>query len=197
MMTSQEELQRAVLDLLPEQGAWTEEEYLWLSDHSRQLLEFTDGYVEVLPMPTDEHQGISWFFCLIFTAYLQPLGGIVRYAPLRLRLRSGKMREPDLLVLRDAGDTRRQNRYWLGADLVLEIVSPDKPERDLVEKRREYAASGIPEYWIVNPLDGTITVLRLDGEQYVEHGRFRRGEQATSALLPGFVVDVGAAFDAR
>ena len=78
---------------------------------------------------------------------------------------------------------------------MLEVVSPDKAERDLVDKRREYAEAGIPEYWIVNPADETITVLKLDGDAYAEHGTFRRGESATSALLAGFAVRVDAVFD--
>jgi hypothetical protein len=43
-------------DAMPEQGAWTEEQYLRLTDHTNQLVEFTDGVLEVLPMPTDRHQ---------------------------------------------------------------------------------------------------------------------------------------------
>jgi Uma2 family endonuclease len=54
----------------------------------------------------------------------------------------------------------------------------------------------IPEYWIVNPLDETITVLTLAGDAYAEHGVFRRGETATSALLDGFAAPVDAVFDA-
>lgn len=63
----------------------------------------------------------------------------------------------------DARDPRRQNRFWLGADLVVEVVSEDDPERDTKVKRADYASAGIPEYWIVNPLDNTITVLVLEG----------------------------------
>jgi len=99
--------------------------------------------------------------------------------------------------VRDANDPRRQNRYWLGADLVVEIVSPDNPERDTREKRADYADAGVPEYWIVNPEDETVTVLRLDGEQYVEHGLFLRGDEATSALLAGFTLAVNEILDAR
>jgi len=44
---------------------------------------------------------------------------------------------------------------------VVEIVSPDDPDRDLVEKVADYAEAGIPEYWIVNPNTATISVLRL------------------------------------
>lgn len=195
--TSQDELHNAVLELLPPQGDWDEDEYLWLTDHTTRLFELTDGYIEVLPMPTDEHQGISGFLYLALTLYLQPGGGVVRYSPLRLRLRSGRFREPDLLVLRDARDPRRENRYWHGADVVIEIVSPDAPERDLVEKRREYAEAGIPEYWIVNPLDETIGVLALHEGDYHEHGSFGRGERAVSALLPEFAVPVDEVFAAR
>ena len=44
-----------------------------------------------------------------------------------------------------------QNVHWTGADLVIEVVSPDDPDLDLVVKRQEYAQAGIPEYWIVDP----------------------------------------------
>ena len=94
-----------------------------------------------------------------------------------------------------AHDPRRQNRFWLGADLVVEIISPDKPERDLIEKRLDYAEAHIPEYWIVNPQSETITVLRLEGPAYIEHGVFERGAEATSVLLAGFRVNVDTVFD--
>ena len=195
--TSQQELDDVVLELLPRQGSWSEEQYLWLTDHANHLIEFTDGYIEVLPMPTRKHQAISRFLFLTLVAIVHANGGTVFYAPLRLRVREDKHREPDLLLLLDADDPRNQDRYWLGADLVVEVVSPDDPDRDLVEKRRDYAEANVPEYWIVNPLNETITVLRLDGDRYVEHGVFGRGARATSALLEGFAVDVAAVFDAK
>ncbi|MGN6562808.1 MAG: Uma2 family endonuclease [Thermomicrobiales bacterium] len=197
MATSERTLQKVVLELLPLQGDWSEEAYLWLTDDTSRLIEFVDGYIELLPMPTDEHQSISGFLYRAFSFHLQPLGGIVLYAPLRIRIRTRKFREPDLLVLRDANDPRRQNRYWLGADLVVEIVSPDTPERDHVEKREDYAVAGVTEYWIVDPRQQTITVLALHEGQYQEHGVFARGAQATSALLAGFAVAVDDVLDAR
>jgi Uma2 family endonuclease len=191
-----EEHGEEVLSLDALQGFWTEEQYLLLTDQANHLIEFTDGYLEVLPMPSDNHQVISRFLLFALFAFIQPLGGTVLYAPLRVRVRKGKYREPDLLLVRDASDPRRQNRYWLGADLVIEIVSPDKPTRDTEEKPRDYAEAGIPEYWIVNPLDETITVLTLHGDAYATHGVFRRGETATSKLLAGFAVQVNAVLDA-
>ena len=99
-------------------------------------------------------------------------------------------------MLRDRSDSRCQDRYWLGADLVVEVVSPDDPDRDLVEKRADYAEGGILEYWIADPRDETITVLGLEGKRYVEHGVFGRGASATSPLFEGFAADVSAVFDA-
>ena len=184
------------LDLLPLQGLWTEEQYLLLTNQTNHLVEFTDGTIEVLPMPTSSHQVILVLLFDLFRAVVGQNGGEVLVAPLRLRVRPGKLREPDILMLLDASDPRNQDAYWLGADLVVEVVSPDGPERDLEEKPLDYAEAGIPEYWIVNPLDATITVLVLDGPAYRRHGLVRRGERATSQLLPGFSVSVDEVFDA-
>jgi len=184
------------IDLAPLQGLWTVDQYLKLTDYTRCLVEFSHGNLEVLPMPTQRHQMILAFLYRVFFAFLQPRGGLVLFAPLRLRVSPAAFREPDLLLLLHANDPRAQNRYWSGADLVLDVVSEDDPERDTVNKVHDYAGAGIPEYWIVNPLDQTITVLSLAGDGYQPRGIFRRGEQADSALLEGFRVSVAEVFDA-
>ena len=185
-----------VADSAALQGFWTEAQYLALTNQSNRLLEFTDGCIEVLPMPTQRHQAISRFLFLALYFFVRGIGGNVFYAPLRLRIREGKFREPDLLLVTDAEDPRCRNDYWFGADLVVEVVSPDNPTRDLIDKRKDYAEAGIPEYWIANPVTGTLTVLVLLGDEYREHGVFQPGEQAGSPILPGFSVDVRELFEA-
>lgn len=110
---SQEELEALVLDAAPRQGQWSEEDYLWLSERVSVLIELTDGSIEVLPMPTDRHQSILLFLYRLFFAAVELAGGKVLIAPLRLRIRSGKYREPDLLLVRSARDMRRQDRFWI------------------------------------------------------------------------------------
>lgn len=182
--------------LLPEQGAWSEHDYLWLTDGTNRLVEFTDGFIEVLPMPTEKHQAISLTLLLAFLDLMRRTNGKVYYSPLRIRVGPRRFREPDLLLLQSADDPRRADRYWSGADLVVEIVSPDNPERDHVTKRADYAAAEILEYWIVDPQRETITVLRLVDKSYAEHGVFGRGAIATSALFSDFEVAVDAVLDA-
>ena len=187
----------ALEQILPAQGSWTDEQYLLLTDHTRLPVEFTDGFVELLPMPSDSHQSILKRLLMAFDAFISPRGGEVLFAPLRLRIRPGKYREPDLLLLRSANDPRREDRCWLGADLVLEIVSSDDKKRDTVDKPADYAEARIPEYWIVDPESQTIVVLALKGDAYAEVGRFVRGDLATSTFLAGFSVETSAVFGPR
>ena len=192
---SQAQVNGLVEDVLP-QGCWSDDDYLWLTDRTRRLVELTDGYVEILPMPSRGHQRILAFLYSALHAFLQPLGGEALFAPLRLRIRPGKFREPDLLLVRDARDARSGNRFWTGADVVVEVVSPDRPERDLVHKRDDYAEAGIPEYWIVDPEMETVTVLKLEDGGYVESGVYDRHARARSLVLPDFGLAVGDVFDA-
>jgi Uma2 family endonuclease len=195
-LRSSQEWRGVLEEILPRQGEWSEEEYLVLTDHRNRLVEFTDGFLEVLPVPTDKHQAILGFLYLVFLNFIEPRGGKVRFSPLRLRIRPGKFREPDLLLLLSAADSRRQNRFWDGADLALEVVSEDKPERDLIEKRADYAEARVPEYWMVNPQTETVTVLYLRENTYEEAGTYRHGQLAASLLLADFSVPVTAVFDA-
>jgi Uma2 family endonuclease len=192
---SNQEWKDVLEELLPSQGRWSEEEYLVLTGQRNRLVEFTDGFLEVLPMPTTKHQMLLKFLFLAFFHFFEAKGGNVLFSPLRLRIRPDKFREPDLLLLLSATDSRRHNRFWDGADLALEVVSEDKPERGLVDKRIDYAEGQVPEYWIVNPLTETITVLQLREGAYEEAGVYRRGESARSVLEPDFSVAVAEVFD--
>ena len=175
------------------QGAWSEDEYLAL--RANRLIEFTDGFVEVLPTPTTSHQQIVMrLFQLLFAFTQSSQPATVLFAPLRLRVAENTYREPDTLLVLDEHSHFIGEDFWTGADLVAEVLSPgtSNRERDLVDKRRLYAAAGVPEYWIVDPADELIRVLVLDGDSYREHCVARRGESARSVLLVGFSAAVDA-----
>lgn len=182
--------------LHPSQGDWTEEQYRALD--TNRLIEFKDGCLEFLPMPTFLHQAVCGFLYRLLQEYVsQRKLGWVLFAPLRVRTVPGVIREPDIVYLRheDLDDRQQPLKH---ARLVIEVVRPgqESRQRDFVEKRDEYAAAGFPEYWIVDPQARTITVLTLEGEQYVLHGEFHEQESATSRLLPDFEVDVSTCFRA-
>jgi Uma2 family endonuclease len=182
--------------LYPHQGDWTEDRYLDLN--ASFLVELSGGCLEFPSMPTIAHQLIVLALFRMLDAFVSASkAGIVLVAPLPVRLWPDKAREPDIAFIRP-GRPRYRGKYPEGADLVVEVVSEDEENRvrDLVTKRREYAAAGIPEYWIVDPQEQQVTVLTLEGALYREHGVFTRGQTAGSLLLPGFSADVTAVLDA-
>lgn len=58
----------------------------------------------------------------------------------------------------------------LPPDLIIEVVSPGttNEQRDYRYKRSEYAARGVPEYWVINPISSNITVYTLVAGFYEE-----------------------------
>ena len=182
-----------IAHLFPAQGHWSEDEYLALD--TNHLIEFSHGQLEVLPMPTESHQLLVIALFELLKDFVRSRRlGIVLLSPMRIELWPGKFREPDILFMRKEHYDRRSDRFWRGADLVMEVVSPDDPRRDLETKRREYAQAGIPEYWIIDSAQRSVTVLTLDGQTYALHGEFAQNEFATSLLLEGFSVDAQALF---
>jgi Uma2 family endonuclease len=179
-----------IAELFPEQGRWTERDYLALN--TNRLVEFDNGMIEVLPVPKKTHQLIVLFLCEALKALLASRGmrGVVVPAPYRLRIPSGKYREPDVLYLTAEQDAQASEDFTQAAELVMEVVSADDPDRDYVSKRSDYASTGVPEYWIVDYHQHLIVVLELVNGQYAERGRFGPRQRATSSRLEGFGIAV-------
>jgi Uma2 family endonuclease len=193
------ELTWDIARLFPPQGQWSEGAYLSFTESLNQLVEVVDGRVEVLDMPTKSHQKIVQYLLnrvLVFLADRR-LGDAIS-APYRVRLRDQTFREPDIVVYLTEHLDRFGERYGQGADLVMEVISGDAASRsrDYEDKRRDYAQSGIIEYWIVDPDQSKIIVLKLDGNQYTALGEFTAGDEAVSELLPDFRVSVERTFQA-
>ena len=151
-----------IVELFPEQGSWTEEEYMRLPGN--RLIEFSDGRIDVLPMPSRRHQKIIMLLSGLLEIFVTSHNlGQVLIAPFKIRLWPGKVREPDIMFMLSTNLHRCFEQYWEGVDLVMEVISPDDPERDTVRKKAEYAQAGIKEYWMINPINETITVLILEG----------------------------------
>ena len=184
-----------IAKLFPAQGYWSLADYLDLDARTNHLIEFSNGKIEVLSMPSIRHQLISGLLYRLLVAYiLQHDLGHVFFAPTKVKLWEGKIREPDLLFVSHKNYALKTKQWFTQIDLAMEIVNPDDPSRDLEVKRREYAQAGIAEYWIIDPRSQEITVLTLLDHQYVVHGIFGREEQADSPLLAQFFVPVGNVF---
>jgi Uma2 family endonuclease len=183
--------------LFPRQGDWTETQYLDLE--TNHLIEYRHGVLDFLPLPDVWHQSILGEVAFRFHDHVRLAGRYhTVFAPMPLRLADGEYRTPELLLI-PTGTVRGNDRFVTVAHLVAEVVAEDAEgrHRDLVEKRADYAAAGIPEYWIVDLVERSITVLVLEGAAYREAGLYRPGDKAASVLLEGFEFDVTECFAAE
>lgn len=156
-------------------------QWLAMPEDEEGRTELLEGVLVVAPAPpTEGHQrvvmGLSFFLKLRCPSTMEvlpgPLGVLV---PTR---NSGL--QPDLLILPRAGQND-PNRLPL---LVVEVLSPSTRGRDQVEKRRLYAARGIPSYWLLDPGKPDLRVLELgDSGEYVEVA-YVAGQDSVELLHP-------------
>lgn len=84
--------------------------------------------------------------------------------------------------------------FWV-PEIVVEVVSPSSAERDHVEKREDYLAFGVLEYWIIDAARPHVVVLRRSRGAWAERTIGARGSYRTR-LLPGFVLSPRPIFQA-
>ena len=103
------------------------------------------------------------------------------------------IRYPDLLIAFgvDPAAYYRRNAYVISEqgkppDFVLEIASPRSRRTDRVDKRRDYAALGVPEYWRFDEA-GRRRESRLAGDRLVD-GRYEpvAVEELADGVLQGY-----------
>src|SRR4051812_31616241 len=81
-----------IAHLFPLQGAWSEDDYLDLE--TNHLIEFDNGHLEVLPMPTTSHHLILAYIYDLLLSFVESRSiGVVVFAGIRVRLWKGKFRE--------------------------------------------------------------------------------------------------------
>jgi Uma2 family endonuclease len=192
--TPERPLTLEVAELFPPQGQWTEDAYFALPETQRYL-ELSDGVLLMPPHPTNTHQrAVGRLFRLLEDFALANRLGLVRVAPLPVRLWPGKVREPDLLFVAAEHHDRVGEQAFGPPDLVVEVTSPTTRRTDRVEKFVEYAQAGIPEYWIADSEAKTIEVFVLRESAYELLGKWGTGEVARSKLLEGFQFEVDPVF---
>jgi Uma2 family endonuclease len=96
-------------------------------------------------------------------------------------------RHPDIAVYLTRPkrpNNRKTWRTWI-PEIVVEVVTVRSTDRDYVDKRDEYWALGIKEYWIVDGQRGVIICLRRGKADWIEK-RLGAADMCTTKLLPGF-----------
>ena len=169
----------------------TRDEYLALEYTTDAHYELVDGELVKMPPESTENSDISMFLLFQFAAVI-PFTRLCRKdAEIEIHSSKAKFREPDLMVLSEAGAAALagKRRKTISLDmpsplLAVEVVSPgeDNELRDYSDKRREYASRGIPEYWIIDPAASEIRLLTLSDGCYELKAVCRDSDRIESGL---------------
>lgn len=161
-----------------------------------QRYEIIGGELFVTPAPTSNHQRVLLRLIRIIDGYiLEHMAGELFVAPFDVKLGHHDAVEPDLIFL--AASRPRvpgnENSIDYAPDLVVEVISPSSRRADRVRKMALYASSGVAEYWIADPMERTLIVNVLQGEDYVSVEPDADGSIA-SPTLAGLRVDPSDVF---
>jgi Uma2 family endonuclease len=163
------------------------EEYLQYNDDTDNCYELFDGELILMNPPTGLHALIIFAISeMLMTEIRRQNLPWIALQMFGVRTAWRRSRLPDLCVttLERANELREVSAVLdSGALLVIEVVSPDSVKTDYRYKRTEYAAAGIPEYWIIDPILNKVSILQLVDGLY-EETTYQGDEILRSPLLP-------------
>lgn len=96
--------------------------------------------------------------------------------------------QPDVLVVCDL-DKLDQRGMRGGPDWLAEVLSPSTAGHDQTLKLPVYERAGVREVWLVNPIDGTLTVHRLEGRRYGRPVIQELKGRTAITVIPGVSID--------
>ena len=184
------------------QDYWTEEQDRRKAFHANlpegKKVEFINGeVVEGMPVKRDHADVVELLFALLQTfVHLKSLGK-VGVEKLLVKLTRNDY-EPDICFWGNAkADAFRPKQMDFPApDFVVEVLSPSTEKVDRGVKFRDYASSGVGEYWLIDPDAQTIEQYLLGSQLYQLNVKVRTGF-IKSAVVEGFEIPVRAIFDVR
>lgn len=143
-------------------GPYTWKDFILLGeDDPRELL---DGHLVEIEVPTRTHERIVAVLIALLSSWgWSRNAGEVLASGYKIRIDDRRGTMPDVQFYRRGNIPRGQE---LGLergfpDLVVEVISPSSRSKDSVRKLHDYAAIGVPEFWLLDPEARTLERLVL------------------------------------
>ena len=154
-----------------------------------QRAELIDGDMYMMAPPSRIHQKLVMQLSRIISNYVADKGGSceVYPAPFAVFLEADDKTyvEPDISVICDRD--KLNDKGCAGApDWIIEIVSPSTQRMDYLTKLFKYRTAGVREYWIVNPIKGTVQLYSFEGEEDSIQSSF--SDSITSTIFKDFSI---------
>lgn len=166
----------------------TADEYLALGE-TQERYELIDGVVVMSPSPTAYHGDFAVEILGQLRDFSKSHPKRVRYfTEIDVRLGGKLVYQPDISAFRWEKVGKRPTWLESPPDLVVEVLSPSSKVYDLITKREDYERFGVAEYWVVDPMDGSVKCWRRVGVRLLESNV--QGDQLPCHSIPDFVLDL-------
>jgi Uma2 family endonuclease len=157
-----------------------------------QKADLIDGVIYMASPDSLRANEITLFVASLLRGFLDArgVGGKVVFSRYAFRLAEFSAPGPDVAYVRpERVGLVEEGGMRGGPDIAVEVVSRESRHRDYDDKRRLYEEAGVPEYWIIDPIQQRVEFLVLEEGRYqlapLEENRLFR-----SRALPGFWIDV-------
>ena len=173
--------------------------YKWRFEERVELIK--GKIFKMSPAPNRFHQELTRDILLALSNFLQGKQCQVYMAPFDVRLPKKSnddkdiitVLQPDVCVVCDP--SKLDYRGCIGApDIIVEILSPGNNSKEMKNKYEVYEYAGVKEYWVVSPQNQTFLVHTLQDGKFQLSPVKVPGDVVTSALLPGFSLDLTELF---
>jgi Uma2 family endonuclease len=178
--------------LSPSRDMTFEEFLVWALAEEDQRVELVDGKVEYMSSVSLAHQELNGFLFTLMKvlAETRQLGQVFNQTFLmKAATRTG--REPDIIFVATAHLDRVRTTFLNGpGDLCVEIVSPESQTRDRQTKLAEYERLGVPEYWVLDPVQQEALFYQLQADGTYRPVPPDRNNIYDSPTMPGLWINV-------
>jgi Uma2 family endonuclease len=167
----------------------------WSASHGDELIDGT-AYVREPPAPSPSHQGVVLELGRQAANALKGKPCRVYVAPFDVRLPKSTEEDdqvdtvvqPDVLIVSDL--RKIDARGMRGApDWIAEVLSPGTASHDKIVKLRAYERAGVREVWLVDPIERTLTIHRLEAGRYGRATLLELKGQTPLTAVPGVTID--------
>jgi Uma2 family endonuclease len=125
--------------------------------------EVINGVLYMTTAPSFFHQWIIRQICLALIEQIDRQGiGLTTWSPIGLLMPGCDPVQPDIVVVRTEDRGMIYDRRINGTPaLIVEVLSPSNAEKDTDIKRAAYARAGLPEYWIIRPIERDLIICTI------------------------------------
>lgn len=181
-------------DLLHDEERKRQEFYDSISE--QQKVEFINGEIVMQSPVKLEHEFVSGGLYTLLRTYVTTYElGYVGHEKMLIALTRNDY-EPDVCYWNSQKSEKfmRTQMKFPAPDFIAEVLSPTTENNDRTVKFEDYAAHGVQEYWIIDPLTKVVEQYVLEGTSYELRQKTDSGI-LKSLAVPGFQIPAAAIFE--